>query len=556
MTDLAVVSHRVDALVLAYRVAWDGAFLAEVEKRSAVARNHGRASLEWKGRVPVARETRKDVMLVPPPWSGEAYAYSAMEAVETPIVVGEIGWSEARSAFHITSEPFFRLLVRKRAPGGLEVLQPDGSIKEEPGWTAEIVWYAQRLAEWGLERCLRESRALVWTLGDVFEERLRRIDLCADVAGWAIVPDDAERILKRSRASKAIASDATELDGAGRPARPTRLGDLAGPVSHEAGKVAERKVCGISIGAGGALMSRIYDKRVELAYDQRGERRAAEEERWTLGGWDGQAPVTRVEFQIRGEAIKELGIRNPDACLVPILEPGKKGIRAVGQKVAHDADGCLIGLVAMLPRLWATLLDWMRIVDPVKERIELAPGPDGRKRYKYRYKDDPRWALLRTIRFGDARQAAPIKRCRLRGVATEAQALGVCLAQAAREGELEAFESAELEAATSYGDDAEAVLRKRVSDLCRDQADRIVRWLLDRYGDPKSAAAHLAIRARAKRSRFYDWKGVAHAIHTLAGRTGPPLDLGTNCGARVDARRSQSAGGSLPLRAPPLADAE
>lgn len=555
MTDLLVVSHRVDALVLAYRVEWDGAFLAEVEKRSAVARKHGRASLVWKGRVPVGE--KKDVMLVPPPWSGEAYAYEAVQAIERPIVVGEIGWSEVRSAFHITNEPYFRLLVRKHAPGAIEIPQPDGSVKEEPGWTAEVVWYAQRLAEWGLARCLRESRALVWTLGDVFEERLRRIDLCADVAGWSIGVEDAERILKRSRASKAIASDATELDDVGRPARPKRLGDLAGPVSHEAGKVAARKVCGISVGAGGALMSRVYDKRVELAYDQRGERRAAEEERWAAGGWDGKAPVTRVEFQVRGEAIKELGIRNPEACLLPVLERGKKGVRAVAQRVAHDGDGCVLGLVEMLPRLWATLLDWMRIVDPVKERIELPRDPKtGRRRYKYRFKDDPRWALLRTIRFGDAAAVSPIKRCRLRGVATEAQALGVCLAQAAREGELDAFEDADLEVATSYGDDAEEHLRKTVGTLCRDQADRIVRWLLDRYGDPKSAAAHLAIRARAKRSRFYDWKGVAHAIHTLAGRTGPPLDLGTNCGARVDARRSQSAGGSLPLRAPPLADAE
>lgn len=552
MTEVRAVGHRVDALTLAYRVRWDASFVAELEARATVARKNGRARFEWRVRVPEARaragvtnmsEIGGDVMLVPPPWSSESYAYEKIARAEAAVVVGELGYSESRSRFHLTCEGFYRLLVCKKGPGAVEVERPDGEVEEtEPGFTLEIIWYAERLAEWGLARILRESRALAWSFGDVFEERMRRIDLCADIAGWEILPEDADCILKRSRASKRIASDATELDDCGVPRKPKRLGDAAGPTSHEAGPVGRRRICGISVGSGGDLMSRIYNKRIELAYDQRGERRAAEEDRWRENGWDGEAPVTRVEFQIRGEAIKELGLRNPDACLESVLARGVKGLRAVDQRVAHDGDGCVMGLIETLPRLWQTLLDWVRIVLPVKERIEIAPGPDGRKRYRYRYADDPRWALLRTIDFG-APSSRPLKRCRLRSVASEAQALGVALSQAARAGELDDAEEWS-EVPTAYGEDAAEVLRRRVERICRDQASRIVADLIHRFDNPAAAAAHVAVRARAKLARHHEWKGVADAISVcaMAGRSGPRLHLRGSRRARVESRIPVTSG--------------
>lgn len=65
---------------------------------------------------------------------------------------------------------------------------------------------------------------------------------------------------------------------------------------------------GWSIGSGGTLVCRLYDKTLELERKPREYLTAL----WCESGWDGQRKVWRLEFQFRREVLKELGISSPD----------------------------------------------------------------------------------------------------------------------------------------------------------------------------------------------------------------------------------------------------
>lgn len=65
---------------------------------------------------------------------------------------------------------------------------------------------------------------------------------------------------------------------------------------------------GWSVGSGGALVGRLYDKTLELERKPREYLTAL----WRASGWDGALPVWRLEFQFRREVLKELGISSPD----------------------------------------------------------------------------------------------------------------------------------------------------------------------------------------------------------------------------------------------------
>jgi hypothetical protein len=159
-----------------------------------------------------------------------------------------------------------------------------------------------------LQSVLDESRAIARELsertqtapeGFVYEERLRRIDLCADVAGWVIDGSDTTKLVRRPRAS--VRTDPPDLPGEV-PADPTL---------HET-----RVVTGITVGKD-QMMARIYDKTIELQKKPREEDRTDEYERWVAGGWDGTTRVARIEFQIRGPALQTFGARDPLAPVDP-----------------------------------------------------------------------------------------------------------------------------------------------------------------------------------------------------------------------------------------------
>lgn len=65
---------------------------------------------------------------------------------------------------------------------------------------------------------------------------------------------------------------------------------------------------GFSIGAGGYLSARLYNKTIELQKNPR----PYLTERWEAAGWDDFQDVWRLEFQFRREILKELGINTVD----------------------------------------------------------------------------------------------------------------------------------------------------------------------------------------------------------------------------------------------------
>jgi hypothetical protein len=540
---MKVLGSRVDALTLAFRVRLDPSFVAKLKERGEVARQHGRAAFQWTTLEPdTAMGSSTERRLGP---HRQRWADDYERSARVARLWGEMAYSAQRGVWRITNEPYFRIQVKEHAEGGGQIRdcgachgtgwcsptnhapsvllrercpRCDGAtVLEDPGWTLEIIWYAQELARVGLANVLRESEAIASMTGEVLESRLRRLDLCADVEGWEIRTEDVKRLAKRPRARWSVddagpSNDVFEPTGP-EPPKCTRTGACKERCTcndvntYGSGSVmAQRRITGISVGRGGAFMSRIYDKRAELERDSMGERRAAEEERWTAAGWDGESAVARVEFQIRGVALVELGIRDPDACVVPVMRHeaytdrrGKRRVRAVvmGHRVLtaqEDGREVQATIVHRLEAVWRTCLDWVRLVVPAFSR-------NGRPKPVSRLEDDPRWALLRTVSFDETR-AAPIKRYRPRAAATAAQALGVCLSQAGRANQLTTELPEEVEA---YGTDEaliEAMLRSKLAALFSSTAEHVTTWMIERFGGAAEAAAHYAIRHNAARARF------------------------------------------------------
>lgn len=63
---------------------------------------------------------------------------------------------------------------------------------------------------------------------------------------------------------------------------------------------------GYRFGRGGPLVARIYDKDAEIEHSGKEWMKDI----WRENGWDGEAPVTRVEFQLRRDVLKEMGIED------------------------------------------------------------------------------------------------------------------------------------------------------------------------------------------------------------------------------------------------------
>lgn len=534
-----VLCWRIDAVTMAYQVLLDPGFVAALRDRAEVATyaQTGEVAFSWGG-VDGARSRPMARRWLP----GDAENGAA-------VLWGSLRFSPNANAFTLINEPYFQLRVRpctkagggelrdchacrgaarvirpatwdgKRLHGGQETDCPvcDGAgFFETPGFTLEIIWRAQTIAEWGLQAVLAESAAIAANCGEVFGSRLRRIDPCVDVQGWKIREDDSSRIAKRPRSywgkeynGEGPLSDENTIERVVRSKRASKVEALAEHVRvYGQGAVTARRMTGINVGYGGDVAMRCYDKLAELArwtqHDP--EKVAAEERRWKAAGWDGQSPVTRVEFQLRGQALAEFGVRTPDECLEPLWRSvayvdarGKNRVRRVLQghqpMTRKGADGAdrKVTLLDRLNDLWHTCLDWVRLVEPGRSET-------GHTKVTTRMVDDPRWALLRTVQFSD-REPQPLKRYRMRSPASAAQSLGVALSNAAREGLLQPLS----EMFAEYGEDPDRALqflRGRVRRLMRGEAERIVLWLLDRFGGVEGACVHFAVKANAKRVRY------------------------------------------------------
>lgn len=435
---MIVVGHRIDALTLAYRVRLEQGLLDYLEARAVVAREHGRAACSFES------------------------------------LIGELRYSRTPRVYNVTG-PLLRCRIDQRAAGQVEL---EGADKE-PGWTLEIIWAAQALADMGLAAALDASHRLADELGAVFEKRVRRIDVCADVAGRPLSEADRLRLVRRSRARL------TE-HAAHEP--PERLDELpcanchrarracaCGPALHET-----RAITGLTVCPGGALMARLYNKRAELDLQPQ-DKRETEEGRWLRAGWDGVEPVTRVEFQLRGPAIREFGVRDPEQAVephtgLPLLTREESGAPPRPLTLRDRVDA-----------IWQRCLDWLRLVKDDASRLA-------------RCSDDDVWTLLRKVVFF-AQEARPAPRARIRGPATCDQVLGCALAILGRAGELtevpEGFES--------LGNaEAEAHVRAGVRRIFDRVTLHVLERLLSRWPTAQKALEHVSVVSNAVRLRFWE----------------------------------------------------
>lgn len=424
-----IVHNRVDSFVVAFRVQLSEEARRALVRAAETARRHGRsavrvASLDWEFKL-----------------------------------------GSASTVYNLRRDQHVRMRIDLEAAGA--VMTPttnalgEAVIDHEPGWTVEIVFYAAHLACVGVVAAKSEAEKLARDLGDVFDARLRRLDLAADVAGWALRAKDRRAFVRRSRVRTSIFAHAPHGHNLRAPA-PAEL--RASATAYET-----RQITGFSVGRGD-VVARVYDKREELQLDASRHKAPAEEARWREGGWDGQEKITRVEFQLRGEALKELGARSLDT--------------------VHDpATGEITELGDYLPRIWSTCLMWLRLVKREKTRT-------GRDKPLTRCPDDPRWQVLRTASWGDA---PPIRRKRERGGASSSQALGSVLSVAAARGKL----TDKLpESPTAWASADATKLRELLAIVASWGVDLIAADMIERWNGPVDACVHLAVLWNAARARF------------------------------------------------------
>lgn len=493
-----VVHRRVDALTQAFRVRLNERVVGAMKNRGKVARSHGRASYfdirgeSWELKVPrrgdgeiwrLRREEHVRIQIDPKAAGGSKEYILPLEPVplHTEYHPGRVAGDLERFGPWKGVGP---------KPGDIEratwapAKDVDPILIEEPGWTIELIWYAQYLAQNSLAKVIDHGWEIASRFGDVLEDRIRRIDLCADVSAFPIGTDDYRNFSRKSHVKVYPYTEKLDGDDGFRDSGKLEVREVDLPALCD--MIAEGKIAGIRVGSGD-VVGVVYDKRKELQDSGALDRVAVEEERWKCGGWNGEDPVTRIEIRIRGDALVEVGARKP-MCSDP--ESGEQ-----------------IPIHEYLPRLWSTFATkWLRLTEPGVTRMG-KPLPMARR------KTDPRWAVLGRIDwFHDCalcvdetctclEHQRPIRRIRVRGGASAPQALGALVSVVGAAGKLHDRPPAP-EDVKAYEESPNEKLRALLSVLTSWGIDVIATALIDRWGSPESAAVHLAIIMNASRARF------------------------------------------------------
>jgi hypothetical protein len=244
-----LLACRVDALVVAFKVAVEPAVNDELDERQSIADLAGAAELK---------------------------AGAARFAVKR---------SRSRDSF-VLENADVRLVVDRCARGG---------------WNVEVTIRAVYLATHSLADAIAMPRRLAASLGAVADARLRRFDLSGDFVGFELAPGDIERLqTTRSKAEQFAVQDKDVAE----------VGTPLGRSLREYRDAALR-VTGFAVSPGNPMMARIYDKTAELRLPGREAKRDIEEARWRANGWEGVQTVVRVEFQHRGAFLDEIKLRDP-----------------------------------------------------------------------------------------------------------------------------------------------------------------------------------------------------------------------------------------------------
>ena len=135
-----------------------------------------------------------------------------------------------------------------------------------------------------------------------------------------------------------------------------------------------RRFSGWSIGMGGVMGARLYDKTLELEKSKKDYLKPL----WKMAGWDEESPVWRLEFQYKRDVLKELGV----------LEM-KHLIKHCGGLWSYAAS------------------DWLRLT---------VPNPDDTN--QTRWNNHPLWSDLAAVNWNN-RQASPLSRIRKERIPTD-----------------------------------------------------------------------------------------------------------------------------------------
>lgn len=265
-----LLNRRVDWLTVAFRVELDQSIVKLLTERAAVAKEHGRAEVDLTD--PNGHEIRF-----------------------------ELKRTRAPERWYLENADL-RLLVDLQAAGRKQAEDPNTPNPEWlPGWTVEVIPCVEFLATHALPEVLDTMRLAAAAFGRLLDERLRRFDLAADFTDWELRADHYDSMLRHGRVKMTSFDEGIPwTDG-----KATYLRFQA----HTGKGV----FSGITLGSGGPVRMRLYDKTLELAQQGTDDKRDIEHTAWrnSAGGWDGKERVTRLEFQIRGEALDELELRDP-----------------------------------------------------------------------------------------------------------------------------------------------------------------------------------------------------------------------------------------------------
>ncbi len=128
---------------------------------------------------------------------------------------------------------------------------------------------------------------LVAFLGYEPELQVSSLDQCLDLAGWTLTAADAERFVSRGSLQEMPADEVEhfnpEVDRRGRRLKALYFS-----------KTAPHSCC-------------IYDKTAEVKVHHK----EWFYEVWKKNGWDGETPITRIEFRYERECLREMGIECP-----------------------------------------------------------------------------------------------------------------------------------------------------------------------------------------------------------------------------------------------------
>ena len=306
------------------------------------------------------------------------------------------------------------------------------------GWQLEINVRAQTLARIGHWDSLVFARRLARELLRRVEgERLRRFDLCADATGISLPTISVEQWLRQRRAKRVDKHITEHHDGS--------------------------KINGWTIGRE-PILCRVYDKRAELLKPSPNadERRVAEESRWRAAGWNGDAEVTRVEFQVRGAALRQLAagrMREPDYALEHLDEA------------------------------WAYLSRrWLRLV---------TPAPSERRD---RWPTDPRWEAIQGVVFDQ--QRPPAARQREQSHARARLVLSNLLGYGARTGLFEGIPLLDAEDVATWNDETTSAFIDTTIDSVFEHCKNGLRGeLFDAYANRRVLVRHISEKINAAVAR-------------------------------------------------------